>query len=104
MSAIFEDLYQGLQEAISFERGSGTAKSVSYMIMPIKEYSHEEIKRIRNKAGMTQKVFASYMGVSQKTVEAWEKGRTHPTGPACRLLDVLDSGKEKELSFISIQQ
>lgn len=103
MSALFDDLYEGLQEAISFEKGSGTAKSVTYMIMPVKEYSCEDIKRIRNAAGMTQKVFSNYMGVSPKTVEAWEKGRTHPKGPACRLLDVLDSGKEKELSFISIR-
>jgi len=35
---------------------------------------------------MTQAVFALFMGVSVKTVEAWESGRTHPTGPACRLI------------------
>ena len=26
------------------------------------------------------------MGVSVKTVEAWEAGRNHPEGAACRLL------------------
>jgi putative transcriptional regulator len=31
------------------------------------------------------------MGVSKKTVEAWEGGRTHPTGTAFRLLDILAS-------------
>ena len=30
--------------------------------------------------------FAQYMGVSVKTVEAWEAGRNHPEGAACRLL------------------
>jgi putative transcriptional regulator len=69
---------------------------------PGKQYSKDEIKAIRNKAGMTQAVFANYMGVSKKTVEAWELGRTHPTGPAYRLLDILESGKEQELSFISV--
>ena len=48
------------------------------------------------KAGMTQSVFAAYMGVSKKTVEAWEGGRTHPTGPACRLLHILASGEDVE--------
>lgn len=47
---------------------------------PIKEYSCKEIREIRMKAGMTQRVFASYMGVSKKTVEAWEHGTTHPSG------------------------
>ena len=51
---------------------------------------------------MTQAVFANYMGVSPKTVEAWELGRTHPTGPAYRLLDILAAGKEQEMSFVSV--
>ena len=50
---------------------------------------------------MTQSVFANYLGVSKKTVEAWELGRTHPTGPANRLIEMLDSGKVENLAFIS---
>ena len=73
------------------------------MISPVTKYSNKEIKAIRNKAGMTQTVFADYMGVSKKTVEAWELGRTHPTGPAYRLLNILDQGKENELPFVSIK-
>lgn len=57
-------------------------------------YKLQIILLIRNKAGMTQTVFAEYMGVSKKTVEVWECGRTHPTGPAFRLLDILSEGKE----------
>jgi len=102
MSTLFEDLQQGLQEAIEFERGNGQARSVTYIITPITSYDHKEIRDIRRKAGMTQAVFASYMGVSKKTVEAWESGKTHPTGPACRLLNILSSGKDKDLSFVKI--
>ena len=29
-----------------------------------------------------------YMGVSAKTVEAWEAGRNQPSGTACRLLAI----------------
>ena len=102
MSSLFEDLREGLQEAIDYEKGSGKAKKTVFMITPVNKYSNEQIKSIRNKSGMTQAVFANYMGVSKKTVEAWELGRTHPTGPACRLLDILDQGKENELSFVSV--
>ena len=100
MNSLFEDLCTGLQEAIDFEKGIGSAKKTTYIISPIKEFNPEQIKQIRNNAGMTQTVFANYMGVSKKTVEAWECGRTHPTGPALRLLDILDEGKEKNLSFV----
>ena len=101
MSSLFEDLREGLQEAIDFEKGKGKAKTTTLVISPVTKYSNEEIKAIRNKAGMTQTVFANYMGVSKKTVEAWELGRTHPTGPACRLLSILECGTEYALSFIS---
>ncbi|WP_026658071.1 helix-turn-helix domain-containing protein [Butyrivibrio sp. AC2005] len=103
MSALFDDLCEGLQQAIDFEKGISKAKSTTFMISPVTKYTNEEIKNIRNKAGMTQTVFASYMGVSKKTVEAWELGRTHPTGPAYRLLNILDQGKEQDLSFVSFK-
>ena len=100
MGSLFSDLEQGLLEAIEFERGNRKAKTTTLMIEPVKKYSNEDIKRIRNEAGMTQAVFAKYMGVSPKTVEAWELGRTHPTGPAYRLIDILSEGKQENLSFI----
>lgn len=102
MNSLFEDLCTGLQEAIDFEKGIGVAKKTTYVISPVKEFNSEEIRQIRNNAGMTQTVFANYMGVSKKTVEAWECGRTHPTGPAYRLLDILHEGKEKSLSFVEV--
>ena len=96
MGSLFDDLKEGLEEAISYERGTGSAKTKTYMISPVKEYNNKEIREIRIKAGMTQSVFASYMGVSKKTVEAWECGRTHPTGPAYRLLGILATGEDVE--------
>lgn len=91
MSALFDDLKEGLEQAIDFEKGTGSAKSTTYTILPAKQYTNNEIRDIRMKSGMTQAIFSAYFGVSQKTVEAWENGRTHPTGPACRLLDMLES-------------
>ena len=103
MSTLFEDLKQGLQEAIAYEKGQGTARMKSYMITPVKKYSNVEIREIRMKAGMTQSVLASYMGVSKKTVEAWERGRSHPTGPAFRLLEVLETDDLKKTKFIVVK-
>ena len=100
MSTLFDDLKEGLQEAIDFEKGNGKAKTTTFMIEPVKKYSNEDIKKIRNRAGMTQAVFANYMGVSVKTVEAWELGRTHPTGPAYRLINILAENKQDTLSFV----
>ena len=55
-------------------------------VLAVKDYEATDIKKIRNDIGATQVVFASIMGVSKKTVEAWEAGRNKPDGPARRLL------------------
>lgn len=101
MNSLYEDLKQGLQEAIDYEKGDGKAKTVTYVIEPVKRYNNKEIRTIRNSAHMTQTVFADYMGVSKKTVEAWECGRIHPSGPACRLMYLLALGEILDSSFIS---
>lgn len=103
MNSLFEDLRHGLEEAISYEKGEGKAQTKTYMIMPVKEYSNEEIRNIRINAGMTQTVFAAYMGVSKKTVEAWECGRIHPTGPAYRLLDILKNREFDKTEFVVVK-
>lgn len=103
MSTLFDDLKQGLEEAIAYEKGQGTARVKTYMITPVREYSNAEIREIRMRAGMTQEVFASYMGVSKKTVEAWEGGRSHPTGPAFRLLEVLESDELEKTDYMVVK-
>lgn len=100
MSSLFDDLKQGLEEAIAYEKGTGDAKVKTYMILPVKEYSGKEIREIRMNSGMTQKVFATYMGVSPKTVEAWEHGTTHPSGPAFRLLELLASREIEDIEYV----
>ena len=89
---LFEDLMEGLQEAVQFHRGTAGARVTSLMIEPIPDYSKTEIKSLRQYAGMTQTVFAEFMGVSVKTVEAWEGGRSCPSGPSRRLMQLLGEG------------
>lgn len=57
MGSLFEDLKEGLEEAISFEKGDGETKTKTYMITPVKEYSGSEIREIRMNAGMIIFIF-----------------------------------------------
>ena len=84
--SLFCDLKNGLNQAIDYEKGRGKAKVTVLSIKPVESFSAEDIKSIRKATGLTQVLFAKYMGVSPKTVEAWESGRNHPDGAACRLL------------------
>ena len=88
MSSIFDDIKLGLEQAIEYEKGNLKAKKTTITIAPVDAFTAQEIKEIRNNTGLTQLLFAKYMGVSVKTVESWEAGRNHPEGAACRLLSL----------------
>ena len=58
------------------------------------DISAEDIKAIRKKLGFTQAVFAAVIGVSTKTVEAWEKGTNQPIGPARSMISLIQFDPE----------
>ena len=86
---VFESMMQGLTEAVSYEKGEQTARSASVTIAPPPEVSADEVKELRQSLHMTQRTFAALMGVSNKTVEAWEKGTNAPAGTARRMMGML---------------
>nr|DAT54954.1 MAG TPA: putative transcriptional regulator [Caudoviricetes sp.] len=56
------------------------------------EISANDIKRIRNDIfHMSQSSFALALGVSKKTIEAWECGTNDPSGTAKKLLYLLEN-------------
>ncbi len=91
MSEMFNDIAQGLKEAIAYEEGKLPAQTVrlSREIPALPEWSAQEIKALRLNLPMSQRSFAAFMGVSVKTVEAWESGRNRPNGSAARLMELV---------------
>lgn len=85
---LFDEIKLGLGQAIEYEKGNLKAKKTTLTVAPVEVFTPGEIKEIRNKTGLTQVLFAKFMGVSVKSVEAWEAGRNHPEGAACRLLSL----------------
>ena len=89
MSELFESIRQGLNEAIKYERGDLPVRVDRVTVAPLYDFSASEIKEIRIKHNMTQRLFAEALGVSVKTVESWEAGTNKPSGIASRMLDML---------------
>jgi DNA-binding transcriptional regulator YiaG len=52
-----------------------------------KPYDPAQVKKVRETLGISQSVFAIYLGVSSKTVQAWERGDLSPNTMACRFMD-----------------
>ena len=63
-----------------------------------KTYSAYEIKRLRLKQKASQAVFAAYLNTSVSTVQKWEVGEKKPSGPALKLLDLVDRKGLKALA------
>ena len=49
----------------------------------------EQIKKIRESVHVSQPVFARYLNTSESTVEKWETGAKRPSGPALKLLAIV---------------
>ena len=100
---VYDGIMQGLKEAIAYNEGKIKARTTTMYIEPVPEFEAKEIKSIRSQLGMTQVLFAGFMGVSPKTVEAWEAGRNMPDGPARRILAMLkvDPALPQKLSIVA---
>lgn len=48
------------------------------------------VRHTREKLHLTQLEFATYFGVSTRTIQEWEQGRRVPTGPARNFLKVIE--------------
>ena len=87
MGKMFNDLEEGFKAILSEDKNK--LKKNTIKILPLTDFKSSDIKNVRNKVGMTQSLFASFLGVSQKTVEAWELGYNKPSGSSNRLISML---------------
>lgn|SRR5512133_1322547 len=60
-------------------------------VPPIEPLQPEEIRQIREKARVSQAVFAAMLNTSLSTVQKWEVGQKHPTGAALKLLHLVQN-------------
>lgn len=93
MGKFFDDLKEGLEEAIAYEEGKITLKSrfVEIPNPPI-TYTAKDIQKIRQRRKYSQSIFAKILNVSPKTVQSWESGVRVPNHSALRLLEIVDQG------------
>jgi putative transcriptional regulator len=52
----------------------------------VEQLSAKEIQRMRERAGVSQAIFARYLNVKTKLVSEWERGEKKPSGPSLKLL------------------
>jgi putative transcriptional regulator len=80
----FNELLSSIEEAGKIHRGEKNA-SRSF------ELPEPNVKAIREDIGFSQSKFAALIGVNVRTLQNWEQGHRHPTGPAKVLLRLVQS-------------
>jgi putative transcriptional regulator len=88
---------RGLYELDAID-GKTMREFESLRVQSPKVYSAYEIKRLRLKEKASQAVFAAYLNTSVSTVQKWEIGEKKPSGPALKLLDIVDRKGLKALT------
>ena len=91
MTEVSEGITRGLQEMLDHAQGKIELRSHYISAKPPRDYTANEIRKIRDGLNMSQGFFAEVIGVSKKTVESWEYGRGKPSGAAARLLTIAET-------------
>ena len=90
--SVEERIIQGLEGfAEALEKGEDitkrfTCRKIVLNLHPT-SYSPEQVKATRALLGMSQALFAQFLGVSVNLVQAWEQGQRKPEHMACRFLE-----------------
>ncbi|AXT38470.1 DNA-binding transcriptional regulator [Alteromonas sp. BL110] len=56
----------------------------------LKQYDGQRIKAIREKARVSQAVFAAYLNITPSTIKQWEQGNKKPRGTSLKLLSLVE--------------
>lgn len=78
----FSEIMDGLTEALAYTKGQAAADTFTRKrSLPV-----IDVSAVRLSLNMTQRNFATTLGVSCRTVEAWESGKTIPSPTAKKLM------------------
>ncbi len=83
---VFFGIRSGLEEALAFERGKAKAATIARK----RSLPDVNVAATRKALSLSQKAFAAILGVSPRTVEAWEAGKSTPTPTAKKLIFLID--------------
>jgi putative transcriptional regulator len=79
----------GMLEAGTIDKQTMRRFDETCLVSP-EAMSPEAIKALRERNHVSQPVFARYLNISPSTVQKWENGSKRPSGPALKLLAIVE--------------
>jgi len=90
--AAFEEAIEALRSGEPLERHF-TVRTYRVDFTP-RDYGPDDVRRVRGLVGMSQVLFARFLGVDANTVRSWEQGTRPPSPIARRFMDEIESDPE----------
>jgi DNA-binding transcriptional regulator YiaG len=99
LSAAGAKIVGGFEEAIALMRTGEpverhfTVRTYKAKFTP-RDYGPDDVRRVRGLLGMSQVLFAEFLGVDANTVRSWEQGTRPPSPIARRFMDEIEGDPE----------
>jgi putative transcriptional regulator len=90
--AAFEEAIEAMRTGESLEKRF-TVRTYRVDFAP-REYGPDDVRRVRGLLGMSQALFARFLGVDANTVRSWEQGNRPPSTIARRFMDEIGDDPE----------
>ncbi len=92
MSRILNNVYKSAQNlhAADIIDGVTMREFDALCLPPLKDYTPDDIRKIRQESKVSQAVFAKFLNVKTITVAAWEQGTKKPGSTAVKILDIVE--------------
>lgn len=101
-------LIASAKEALAIARGEMAPARVTYAATTTRNvqvaapppFDAKRVRALRRRLDLSQTVFAQVLGVSDKTIKAWEQGHS-PTAPMRRLLEIAEEHPDVFLAKVN---
>lgn len=100
-------LVESMRQAVAIKEGRLrpakrrrlTVRDAKVTVPP--RYGSARVRRLRERLGLSQPIFARVLNVSVATVRGWEQGVRVPDGPSRRLLELTERDAKLVLQTVS---
>jgi len=110
---MFNELKESIKQAVAISKeGDEPARRIIYTAEEVKAIREgrsyavkaarmaREVKSIRERLDLSQAEFAKLIQVNVRTLQNWEQGHRHPTGPAAALLKLVNGAPEVAMKVL----
>jgi putative transcriptional regulator len=94
---LFDELLESVREGGAILRGEREPSRSIHFAEP-------DVRRLRERHGLSQSRFAALMGISVGTLRNWEQGRRRPEGSARVLLKVVEKHPEAVFDVVAVSR